>query len=158
MRVRTDRFVTHTMMTLSLLAALALGWFVSRTEGIDSNDSRAMVFAIVAVWGALELVTIVLHSLRYGIDALSLSMGTARLAIINYFAALALNMGALILVPNWYFSGSRVALAVACGSAAAYLGREAMWAFQDLTKVGRFVMAATLMLLAGAIAVLILTF
>lgn len=158
MRVRTDHFATHTMMTISLLAALALGWIVSRTEGIDSNDSRAMVFAIVAVWGALELVTIVLHGFRYGLDALSVSMGTARLAIINYFAALALNMGALVMVPNWYFSGSRVALAVSCGSAAAFLGREALWAYQDLTTVGRTVMAATLVLLVAAIVVLILMF
>ena len=158
MYLRTDRVATYTMMTISMLAAITLGAIVSRTEGIDSDDARAMTFAIVGIWGALELFTIVLHAARYGTDGLSVSMGVARLSIVNYFGALALNMSAFVLVPNIYFTGSRVGLAVACGAAAAFLGREAMWAYQDLSIPGRIVLASTLAVIAAALIVVVITF
>ena len=158
MYMRGDRFVTWMELTISLLAALAVGWIAVSTDGADTNSSRAIVFAIVCVWLAMELVPIMTHIVRQRADGLTISMALSRLSIMSYFGAMALNMGGLINVPGEYFTGSRIAMAMACGAAAAFLAREAWWVFDDLTLIGKTVMLATFAALVVALWILIVTF
>lgn len=158
MYMRGDRVVTWLELTISLLAALAVGWIAASTDGANSNSSRALVFAIVCVWLAMELVPIMTHIVRQRADGLTISMALSRLSIMSYFGAMALNMGGLVAVPIEYFTGSRIAMAMACGAAAAFLARETWWVFDDLTPIGRVVMVATLAALGVALWILIVTF
>lgn len=157
MYVKGDSFASHLMLAISLVFAVSLGWATAVSGSPNSNQARAAVFAIVAVWLALELVLIVLHAIQHGWDGLAASMAIARFSLINYFGAMALNWGALVVVPTWYWLPSRIFIGVAAGAAGAFLIREALWAFHDLTLAGRVLLLATMALLGTVLAILIVT-
>lgn len=113
--------------------AIALGTAFFGTWDFDDGPRRAIMFTIIAMVFASELVSMLIRTGRGQWDQLAIWMALTRAGVMNYFALLAINFFGRADFPDPLFSASRVFMGTAGIIAFLILSREDVRGYQALS-------------------------
>jgi len=123
---------TKSLPIIAVAFAIAAGYVGGLTE--DTRPTRAVMFVIVAAIFAGELASMVGRTRGDQWDGLAITMAAVRFGIVHYFASMALTFGGYADPPEWYWTIARTLLGVTGGAAFAYMAREDLQAFREMTR------------------------